>query len=273
MYIPNTFIVFVVAALSASLSLSVRAQDVFTELAFASAESGTRTESVQEDHWRGFLGAGTIALDHPVADRQAFVLPLVSVSYRDTVYWSLGQAGVWLLKSDDRSARLGLAVKARGGYDPEDYDGLVGMEKRHTSVEAGLNGKWWTRLVGLSFGYFTDVTDKSNGNSAQLGLSHSFRLSSKWSLTPSVGAEWLSDEVVNYYYGVRASEAIPGRPAYTGQSTVNLRGAMMVHYKMARAWSLFGGASITHLGTGMTDSPIIIQDNVAAVFVGAGWHF
>jgi outer membrane protein len=273
MRLSDKFFACVIAVISAGSSLPARAQDALSELDFAYRDSDPTDDSARSGNWRGFLGAGLVTLDRPMADRNAVLVPLVSISYRDTVYWNVGQGGVWLLKSDDRSARLGLALKARGGYDPGDFAGLAGMDKRRTSAEAGLNGTWRTQPVIVSFGFFTDVSDNSNGNSALLGLSHPFRLSDSWTLTPSVGAEWLSAEVVDYYYGVRPSEATPIRPAYAGQSSVNLRGALMAHYKLARAWSLFGGVSYTRLGAGITDSPIIIHDSVAALFVGGGWHF
>lgn len=273
MRLPIKILVSVAALLCITSSLSARAQDALTELDFALGESGRLADPAQTNPWRGFLGAGIIALDHPVAERQAVLLPLASVSYRDTVYLNVSKAGVWLLKSADRSARVGVALKARGGYDPEEIDGLAGMDKRDTSAEAGVNGIWRTRPVTVSFGLYTDVSDNSNGNSALLGLSHPFRFSESWSLTPSLGAEWLSTEVVDYYYGVKPSEAIPNRPAYAGHSSVNVRAALTAHYKLTRAWSLFGGASVTHLGSGITDSPISVEDNVAAVFVGGGWRF
>lgn len=259
--------------LTMAASTPVLAQDVLTELNQAMEQSTPTAEPVAKDHWRGFLGVGVVALDHPVADRQAVLLPLVSVTYRDTLYLSGGSVGAWLLKSDDRRVRLGVALKGRSGYDPDDYDGLAGMEKRDTSAEAGVKVIWHTRPVNVSLGFFTDVSDRSKGSSASLSLSHAFRLSEGWSLIPSVGAEWLSDQVVDYYYGVLPGEALPTRPAYNGTSTVNLRGALLVHYRLARRWSLFGGASYTHLGSGITDSPIILHDGVAAAFVGGGWHF
>lgn len=265
--------ILVAALLSSALSLPVCAQDALNEIDFALSESGRLADAAPTNAWRGFVGAGIIALDHPVAERKAFLLPLASVSYRDTFYLNIGKVGVWLIKSADRRARIGVALKARGGYDPEEIDGLAGMDERDTSAEAGVNGIWRTRPVTVSFGVYTDVSDKSNGNSALLGLSHPFRLSERWSLIPSLGAEWLSTEVVDYYYGVKPSEAISNRPAYAGQSSVNIRAALMAHYKLTPAWSLFGGASVTRLGSGITDSPISVEDNVAAVFVGGGWRF
>lgn len=266
-------LVSVTALLSFTSSLPSRAQDAINELDFALGEPVKLEDPMQTNPWRGFVGAGIIALDHPVAERRAFLVPLASVSYRDTFYLNIGKAGVWLLKSADRRARVGVALKARGGYDPEEIEGLAGMDERDTSAEAGVNAIWRTRPVTVSFGVYTDVSDKSNGNSAQFGLSRPFRLSERWSLIPSLGAEWLSTEVVDYYYGVKPSEAIPNRPAYTGRSSVNIRAALMTHYKLTPAWSLFGGASVTHLGSGITDSPISVEDNVAAIFIGGGWRF
>lgn len=273
MRISATAFICILGALSGAWSFSAAAQDALSELDFAFGAAQAQDPVARPDPWRGFLGAGVVALDHPVADRQGFLLPLASVSYRDTLYLRPGQAGAWVLKSGDRRARLGIAVKTRGGYDPDEVDGLAGMEQRDTSIEAGVQGSWRTRPITVSLGFFTDVSDNSNGNSAQLGISHAFRLSARWSLVPSVGAEWLSDEVVDYYYGVRPAEATPGRPAHAGRSTTNLRAALMLHHRLASAWSLFAGASYTRLGSGITDSPIILHDGVAAFFVGGGWHF
>ena len=273
MRLSNKLIVCV-AALISSTSLSVSAQDVYSELDFALGDSATKDASTEPTRWRGFLGDSIGLRTDPVTDMRWFRAPLISVSYNDTVYLRSGQAGAWLLKSADRSVRVGVAVKLRGGYDPEDdVDSLAGMDRRDTSVEAGVRGIWRTRPVIVSFGIYTDVSDNSNGNSALLGLSHPFRLSESWSLVPSLGAEWLSTEVVDYYYGVKPSEATASRPAYAGQSAVNLRAALMAHYKLTRAWFLFGGASVTHLGSGIADSPIVSEEKVAAVFVGGGWRF
>lgn len=262
-----------VAAIIFGTSLSVQAQDVPTELDFAFGVSETKDVSIEPSHWRGFLGAGNIVRDDPIADRRASRLHLVSISYHDTVYFQIGQAGVWLLKSADSTARVGVAVRTRGGYDPDDIDGLAGMDKRDTSIEAGIYGVWRTRPVTATFGIYTDVSDNSNGNSALLSLSHPFRLNERWALVPSIGAEWLSSDVVGYYYGVKPNETTPSRPTYAGESSLNLRVALLAHYKITQAWFLFGGASVTHLGSGITDSPISTLDYLMAVFGGGGWRF
>ena len=120
---------------------------------------------------------------------------------------------------------------------------------------------------------FTDISNKSDGNSAQLNLAHPLRLAPRWHLIPSIGAEWLSDKVVDYYFGVKPGEATLARPAYVGTASVNLRAGVMLHYRLSREWSLFGGASYTRLGSGISDSPIVTHDAITALHFGGGWHF
>ena len=223
--------------------------------------------------WHGFLGAGVIAAQQSTGDSRSFPVPLVSISYKDIAYWQMARGGVWLLKSSDRSARAGIALKVRRGYDPADFEGLTGMEERDGSLEGGLNAVWATRPITISAAYYTDVSGKSDGDSATLSLAHPLRVSERWRITPSVGAEWLDADVVDYYYGVRPNETTAVRSAYEGKGSVNVRVGVTVRYGLSRDWSLFGGVGYTRLGSGITDSSIVVHDSVTALHFGGGWSF
>lgn len=254
------------------LALPAHAQDALSELNEAH-RSETPPEPDRPSAWRGFLGAGLLSGQTVFGESRTVPVPLVSVSYRDTVYWQIARGGVWLFKSDDRSVRLGLAVKLRRGYDPDDVDHLAGMQERDRSVEAGVTARWATRPLVLSAAYYTDVSGTTKGDSASLAFSVPFRLGERWRLSPSISAEWLSAKVVDYYYGVQPSEATATRPAYKGKNSVNLRAGVGARYLLARSWLLFVGASYTHLGVGIADSPIVERSGVAAVHGGVGWRF
>jgi outer membrane protein len=262
------------AVIAMLMSPLAYAEDEYNELDLTYPSIATQGEAPTKN-WRGMLGAGVLVMQPPIEDTRTYALPLLAVTYRDTVYFHFGQAGVYVFKSEDRLARLALALKARRGYDPSDYPGLTGMQKRDTSIEAGLSGVWLTTspLLIISYGYFSDVSDTTNGDSAQFGLAHPVRLTQDWQLIPSVGAQWLSSKVVNYYYGVMPSEATPSRPAYSGTASSNVRVGLMLHYRASRDWSLFGGVSYTRLGSGVSDSPIVIHDAVSALLVGGAWRF
>jgi outer membrane protein len=247
------------------------AEDVYTEL--NAAYGSTPLNQSRTGDWHGLVGAAVIRLQQPMADTRSFVLPLVAVSYRQTFYWHFGETGVFVLNSDDGRARLAIALKARRGYNPADYPNLTGMDERYTSVEGGLHGIWLSHASLISYGVFSDISGRSHGGSAQLSLAHPLHLAPRWQLVPSIGAEWLSDKVVDYYYGVKPSEATSTRPVYIGTASTNLRLGLMLNYRLSRDWTLFGGVGYTRLGTGISDSPIVTRDGVGAVHIGGGWHF
>ncbi len=252
---------------------SVAAQDDAVELNYMYQNIDTDGATQETPVWRGFVGGSVRVVKTAIGKNIISLGPRAAVSYRDTVYWQVTHGGVWLVKSDDRRARAGLAVKLRGGYDPDNAARLAGMEERDTSLEAGIKALWVSRPLTASVAYYTDVSDTSNGDSASVNLSYQFLATDHLSIAPSLGAEWQSTEVIGYYYGVRPNEVTAGRPAYAGKSTINLHVSITAHYRWTPHWSFFGGGSYTRLGTGMTDSPVVIRNGVPALYAGINWRF
>lgn len=262
-------------ALTCLLVPSVSA-DVLTDLTENHEDQpdiATLSDSTSALH--GLLGGLVYSTDHSVGEskRKAGVFPLVFLSYADTVQWTIGGGTVWLLKSNDRSTRLGASLRIRGGYTAEDDTILAGMADRDRSVEAGLSFRWRQPHFTLGTAYYQDISGKTKGDSASVRLSFPFRLNQQWGITPSLGAEWLSANVVDYYYGVRTSEATVARPAYIGKSTTNWRAGIAFNYHFAPRWLLLSGLGYTKLGSGITQSPIVNRDSVTTVFAGVGWVF
>ena len=251
------------------LSAAAYAQDLATELNQTYNDGVVVPE--QTSAWRGFLGFGVVAGQQALGDKRSTVVPLISVSYKDTAYWQIARGGVWLWKHDN--TRVGVALKVRRAYDPTDFEGLTGMEERDASLEGGVNAVWTAKPLVVSAAYYTDLSGKSHGDSATLNLAHPLRLSERWRITPSVSVEWLDANVVDYYYGVKPSEAIATRPAYAGKATVNLRTGVAAHYALTRTWSLFGGLNYTRLGDGIGNSPLVTHDDLFTLHLGAGWRF
>lgn len=270
----NTFSLSLLGLLLAAFaSATANAQNDAGELEQWHRDLDVSRDAPRAGGWDGFVGAGVIAVQGAYGDDRTTVLPLASVSYKDTLYWRSAGGGAWLLTSDDRRARGGIAVRFRRGYDPDDDAGLDGMAARDTSLEVGVNASIATRAASIGAAYYSDISGTTDGESAMVSISHPIRMGARVRLVPSVGAEWFDANVVSYYYGVRADEATATRPAYEGRATVNVRAGLSAGYALTRNWSLLGGVSYTHLGAGITDSPIVINDRVAALYLGAGWRF
>lgn len=225
--------------------------------------------------FHGILGAGLFNGERIIGDahRRTILLPIVLMTYEDLAYWSIGGGGVWLYHSDDRSLKFGAGLKLHPGYRPDDDPELTGMEKRKSSIDGYLNALWQTPVVNIGVTYYRDVGRVSRGDAATIRISHNFQITPDFMLTPSAGLEWESTRLVNYYYGVRASEALPDRPAYAGHESVNYGAGMTGAYRISRTWCLLAGLYATHLSDSISDSPIVARRHTKVAYLGAGWIF
>ena len=205
-------------------------------------------------------------------DRVSVPLPLVYFNYNDRLYWSITSVGGWLVRSDDRQFKFGLLAKARGGVkgDRTPYTGIV---DRDPSIDAGVNLVWRVQPLVLGASWLTDTLDRSNGQVANLRVSWPISLTERWTTTLSVVGEWMSDQLVDYYYGVTPAETGGGAPLYVGAASTNLRAGWGLSYKINRHWSAQGGVSYTRLGNGIADSPLVTESDNLLVYASINWNF
>lgn len=250
--------------------------DTLSDLTDAYTVDGVPVQTERAtSEFHGSLGAGLLSYQKNVSDssRKVALLPLVMMTYQDWAHWSIGGGGVWLLQSDDHAAKLGLGIKGHRGYKPADDPAYAGMSERRSSIDGGVNVVWRTEIVNTGVNFYTDLGNASKGSSASLRFSHVFRVSQEFSLIPGISAEWMNAHVVDYYYGVLASEATVNRPAYSGRSTVNYSAGLNAGYRLSHSWLLLGGLNYRRLGSGIVDSPLVMNNHSTFVYLGATWRF
>jgi outer membrane scaffolding protein for murein synthesis (MipA/OmpV family) len=223
----------------------------------------------------GLLGAALFRGDRIEGDPRIrnVLLPVALMTWDDWAYWSITGGGVWLFHFVDIPVRIGAGVKVRPGYRPEDNPDLAGMQKRKPSVDGYVNALWKMELVNIGATYYHDIGKVTRGEAFTVRLSHHIPVTQKFTLTPRLGVEYQSTSLVSYYYGVTPSEALPDRPAYGGHHAVNYEAGAAAVYRLNASWSLLGGFFATHLGNGISDSPIVPQRHMKVAFFGAGWTF
>ncbi len=223
----------------------------------------------------GLLGGAIVNYDKIIGEqeRRNGLLPLVILSYAGTAYWAVGGGGVWLASSDDRRLRFGVAMRFRRGWNADTDPELDGLHDRKRTVDAGLSAMWRMSAFNIGAGAYTDVSGNSDGKSATLRISKPIRVSLRWSVTPSLGAEWWSSQLVDYYYGVSSTETSPQRNAYDGVSTTTWRIGLGTGYWFEGGWQLLGGISYSNFGSGISDSPIVNRNDSRVAYVGAWWLF
>lgn len=177
--------------------------------------------------------------------------------------WSTGYGAVEL------AARL----KYEGlGYEASDSPVLAGMDERKESFWAGGAVAWSTPVARLGLEWLGDVSSHSKGQQLQLQLDRRFGFG-RWAVTPRVQAQWLDKKYVDYYYGVKASEAVPGRAQYTGKAATTLGLGVRVDYQLAARQSVFLDVSATSLPGEIKDSPLVGRSSVSRASIGYLYRF
>ena len=177
------------------------------------------------------------------------------------------------LKNGD-AQRVDLFVEQRLEGFPADRlpASLAGMQTRDSGVDLGLSWRWRQPWGTLQAELLHDVSGFSKGSEARLGYTYDWR-SGPWSLRPSVSLALRDARLNNYYYGVRAGEAAPGRAAYAPGAGLNTSFGLFGSYDYSQRWRLLAGVSATLLDRKIKDSPIVQKRLLPGVYVGAAYDF
>jgi len=210
-------------------------------------------------------------------DRETKVLPMLSF---ENQYVKLSGPNLELklpgLQLSD-SQRLNFGVVADllggGGYEASDSPALVGMAERKSSIWAGAKVEWENDLADVKLELLGDASGNSKGQRVLLGLERKWMLSPSLMLIPQVGVEWVDKEYVDYYYGVSASEAMAGRPAYVGNGTVNAEISLAGIYRFDQHHSMMLNLGVTFLGNEIKNSPIVDRSTENLVMLGYKYNF
>jgi outer membrane protein len=222
------------------------------------------------------LGAAAFSVQQSYTGikREHHALPLVS--YENQYVRVFGPVAEFKAASVDLGGGQRLDLRVIGKYDFSGYETgdapiLTGMRERKSSFWAGARALWRTGVVDVSAEVQADVTRKSRGRRASLGLEKNWRIGEHVMLTPRASAVWLDRKYVDYYYGVGAGEARAGRVAYLGKSGVNVDVGLRGTYSTDEHHAFFLDLGVTRLAKGIKDSPLV--DRATENRVGLGYLY
>lgn len=216
------------------------------------------------------LVAGNRQRPYKGLDQDTRVLPMLTYEKRWVRVQGLGAA--FKLGGTD-NVSFGLKVDySLKGYRASDAPILEGMEDRKGSFWVGPNVRWRTDIANLSAELSGDVSGHSKGMQARLSADRTFRWGA-FGLTPRASLLWMDRKYVDYYFGVRGEEARPDRPSYDGESTLNAELGLRAGYLLAPNQSVFLDLSVTKLGRGIKDSPLVDKSAQGGFRVGYLYRF
>ena len=227
-----------------------------------------------KDGWNGTAGAGPIAFPKYVGGKSAQVwpIPLLSINYDETFYVEIERVGVYVLASDDKKVGLGLAVEPRFGFSAKDGARLAGMATRRDSLEGGPTFDWDFDVIAFSVAWFTDLNRSSHGNSLRASIYKPILKNEHWDFGALLAFDRMNGKLVNYYFGVRPSEATSSRPGYQSGAGTNVSIGLSGTYNLDKRHALMFGASLARLSKSAANSPIAETNRSTVYYLGYGWN-
>jgi outer membrane scaffolding protein for murein synthesis (MipA/OmpV family) len=168
-----------------------------------------------------------------------------------------------------------LRLRARlagDGYEADDSPFLNGMDKRKSGLWLGGAAIWRNDIANLSAELLADGSGNSKGSRFKVQVDRRFAAGA-FGFTPRLAAHWVDSKYVDYYYGVKDSEAQSGRPAYVGKSSANMEVGLRVDYAVAPKQTVFLDVSATSFGSGIKNSPLVSRSSQSGVRLGYVYRF
>ncbi len=232
---------------------------------------GAEREDKVSDGPSMYVGGGAVLSSQPYVGADTRVYPVPMFAYEGKRLYFRGiMGGYWLYTFDGVS--VGPVLRPRfDGYEEDDSSFLEGMDDREWSMDGGIGINWLTDIGLFGAAFTTDLFGRHDGQE----LDFSYTILFQWAgfdFIPSLGVKWKSDNLVDYYYGVRDNEARfdPGalRAPYEGNDAVDPYVRLAVRRKLNPRWSLLGAVQYEWLDDEITESPIVDEGYEASVLLG-----
>ena len=246
----KNIVIFKVVSLVASFSF------ISTVYANDKIDRDTETAIPRSKNLYGF-GVAVLPKTSGSDEFRVLALPIINANYGDRFYVNALQAGVWLLDSDDKRLRFGMATQARFGWDADDGKLTRGMKDRDFTFDLGPTVRWQTDYGTFNAQWGFDIGGASDGQTVEFQYIKNLIRGSKFKLNGSIGATWNNRKFNDYYFGVGANETSPSRPAYSAGSGTEYKLGLNGSYAVGEDSFVLFGTSVTRLSDEQADSPIV----------------
>lgn len=192
----------------------------------------------------------------------------------DTEAFSIGVPdGFRVTLFGDEQFRVSAVLAPRfSALDEADSTALDGIE-REITFDGGAQMQYrFGRGTTLRLRAVTELTDEHGGHEVSAEVRQPVPFG-RQPLMAAAGVTWLSGDLSRYTYGVLASEAAGGRPAYDPGSVVIPHISLSAMFPIADRASLVGSVRAEYLPDAITDSPIVDEDLGLSTFLGLTFRF
>ena len=233
---------------------------------------GLGAEARAQDEARWAVGAGAAVFSSPFKGADDIVVPVPYFGYEGDRL-SIGPFnGSYRTASTSGVTVSAITMLRFQLTDPEDSPFLEGMSKRRATVEGGMAADLKAGPGAFRLEAQADLLGKHGGGQVSLGYGVGFPIG-RLEVMSRAAVSWQSAELVDYYYGVRASEATAARPAYKAGDALVPSIGVDFSYPITRRTSLVAFTYAEFLPEAVTNSPIVSDKVAGQIIIGAIHRF
>ncbi|MEM9318052.1 MAG: MipA/OmpV family protein [Pseudomonadota bacterium] len=230
------------------------------------ASASTAMAQGAPEGWQ--LGAvGVVEASPLIGDDRSLALPFVA--YRSDAF-SVGLDGARYTVFDRDGQQFQVIAQPRFPLIDEDEPEFSGMSR---DLGLDFGGSFSTsagRALDISVTALAGVTSAQTGQEVDLRFSH--RISDA-PVSVYAGAQWQSEALTEYLYGVGADETAAGRPAYAPGAAVTPYIGVNAALPVGENAAVIGRLEAQQLPDTITDSPIVDRSVNTRATIGIVFNF
>ena len=256
---------FIMAGLLLAVAVPVMAAQEVARIPFINAPPGTAG-----------LGGGFRFGNNPyISSGESEEVPLDLIPlylYEGKYLFAHGTSfGIHVFKNE----KFSFSALARWRFqqlDPSEDSIFAGLERRHQTLDGGLQATYKSKFGEIRLEWVTDTLDKHNGQELEFTYRYDITRGA-WSFSPFISWGLQSDNLANYYFGVSEAEATAERPAYdVGEAQYFILG-MNTSWQITDRILLFGNVGFGASDTAIENSPLVEKPNFSQAFFGGTYMF
>jgi outer membrane protein len=222
---------------------------------FAGAAWSTSAYAQDEDHI--VLGVGVAATPAYQGSDDLRVLPLPAIDIKEGWFFANLRNGIGVAPISTENFDIGASLVFVPGYRRKDVP--AGIDR----LKDGIGARLFTNIraggVVATLGATKIVSGGTKGLVADASISYPIAVSSRFTLTPTIGTTWADRKYNDGYFSITRRESLAtGLPQYTaGAGFKDVSGLLTASYRLTGRITLSATGGVTSLIGDAKDSPFV----------------
>ncbi len=197
---------------------------------------------------------------------QSRIFPAIDYQYK-RFYVQAGDIGFNLIDEKNWEVDFGLGVNLVGDTDRGDSRLLRDLPDLSFPVNTFVSAQYKSKVGLFKIKHNHEINNKHNGSSSSFSYSAPI-FYKRWLIMPQLSYEHHTEEVVNYFFGVRPIDATVTTPAYQTGSAHSYQLGVFGLFGINDKWSFVGNIQNEFYSDEISNSPIVDDDQRLSVFAG-----